>query len=1266
MKLKFGSRVNLAEVQLTRAIAILKHLFRDHICSIRDLTIMMLTSILLIVVTQPRQFSGVLSSLPIDYPSYIQNYNSIFNLNGVMSPLNFIGQFLLVLHVPILLIYLSLHIINYVATFLSMAFSIRYLFRKYFTRYSQNSLLPVIFANTLTIPYILNPQFGGAFGYPYLSFLPLIVVTLDYVFADFHTTENRIYIVKSFVLAAVVSLSIQDPRTFVYAIGIVFLFILYDTMRKALFSTTKTTAIQNLHQNVKVTVLFVVFFTLLNIRTIFGYIAIREFGNSIISNAVSSQLGIAFQTLPVLYTITGFANWYQNYDPFQGALLLGLIPIIIGAISLLAKNTRAFSGFLSMIFFIIITLSALPATSYLRYEIGNTVFFPYIVFFYPTFLVSTVVFPLAYLFCTLGIIAASECASRITLTIRLANTPITSVGTTENSLKTSRSRNRTYERSSKCKEHVFKLTFNKSVAILCVVILLSQTFVFYPKVVQISSLSNSEVPRSISGALDFMTKADPTGITYLIITGDSPSDQYLYLLSKSINTPQYSYLTSFLDYVILHRESHVSEILSWYGIEYIVFVLNATNTYSSGQTLAFLNSSTGLLLQYSFYPVYIFKDTNYAPTTYFNSTTEIFDAPLSYIPLSYTNIDSAFLPFYSVEPKQQPTLTKLISGIAGINLDSTDVESLFFKPQWETDIGTLPINQYPSGWQQTPIYWVGDSIASLVCTNQAPLTIHMNAFGDYYLFLLGGVAALNSYIGSGRATVKIVSANTSVFAHFNQTTYSPIPQWTFAGKIGVSGSLTLVSKSVYGYPFISRLVLVPASDYGGLISNSTDFLKTHRIIDFTDSSANSILGVNLTTNLMPGQPAEWILRVNNSVSHKQISYRVGGGKGTNTSSDVGISPFISGSSNSDNGNNVFQRYFFAYAAGTTVSNKGIFGNYSQSPNQISVTDVTTLSNLTYRGWPAVYEPATKQSSIGLWSNFSIDFPSQLSLYFTSTNWGINPGILVYWNNTVASLFDFNGKSYVNGVQTTNPAWKLLDGVWYRLQLSFGLNGSVVEVVTEANNGNSVGISVVRDVPTSFNYHLLIKSDNGNLYWNSMELLYTDDNGTPLELNFSHRISSLGLNNVDSNSSSINALVAVDNTSGMMFNGSNVQFFETAQNHTYPISSYYLGTLNSSLAYIYIAETGTLDYGTSDGSRAVSTQLNYYFSQNNFIEATTVTNSNYSFSFNYGMSEIHVGISTSTAVRSKEVSMLGYEITNAIICLLMTSVIVVLSRKRKNS
>ena len=1191
-------------------------------------------------------------NFPIEYHYFFGLNNSIYALNGTLSPYTYITLLFEYYKIPEGYYLFSFNMIQNILAFCSMAFSLRYFIMKYGSL-PKESLMPTIIGIAFAIPYMLNPASVGGFAYPYMFSLPLLFVGLDFVFSAPLPQKKHELIKKGILLSIVVSFNIFDPRTFVYAQFIVLFYILYKVIiTHALKSTSKY---------LQLYLSYISFFILLNVRTLLGYFTLGGVPSQIFSYTASSQLFLAYQNFPFIDSLSGVANWYQFYLPFNGSLWFSVIPSFVIRCAFVNKKMRKIMMPPFLIILIITVSISFNLVSKIDYMLGQTRFFSYAIFLYPTFLISILYYPLVYLLFGMGTFFIIECF----LTYRVKKMEYNKHYTINNG--------KNHDIPNSFKKGFFNVnnslihTINRikrpTLVVLIVLIVLSQVYLFASEAHTISEISNiPQIPSFVSKSIAAVDQKRPTGITYLDFSPNLPYGEDMSLIPNSIDLPQYSYLSSFIDYTLLNNYGNLSILLSYFGVQFIVFLHNNSYSLTNTLTLSHLMNTSGFKLIYSNRPAYVFENSYYRNMVSSNSLYEIFNTPISYIPLSTMNETFSTVPAYTVS--NQSHLNDLLTGIVGYNLSTTDLESLFFDKSWLLNIGDLTVNQFPSGWQTTPIYWTGDAIHSLTANGIANLSVRTNFSGKFSVFVLGGVAQIHNYYGSGKTQLDISSnSGQHISAQFNQLTYSPMIQWTYAGNLSIKNVVHLSWDGVGGHPFVSRLALVPINMMANLVNDSRTFVSNHNLIDFTTKSNVNLFGSTITTHPLPGERANFIVKIPN-VAFKygyKLSTSVGGANMSYTNhSYAGTSPMISNNLSYNSGYQVFSGYYAAIRNNMVINNSLQFGSYSQSSSETSVASVVTNQTFTLNGLPSVYEPAEKEGSVSLHTRFNLTTPFMLSIYAMSTKWGENPGFYLRSKGSNYSLLEFNGAFEKNGI-TSGAKLALNTDWWYKFIFAVNNTGTVNETVYSVKNSYTIGSFTVGNIGPVMNCSLDIRSDNGDIWWNLLEIMNTSKNGDlPLITNLNSFLNSG--TNFPLTHRYINAFVSLSlKLNRLNENASNVRFYLLSSGKETAIYSYYVGLSNSKIPNaLFAAEK--FSFKTHPNFTFISTYEGYSFVQATFIQSINVINSNLEFHYNYGMTGLYVINGTKFSVTTTLPSMSDYEYVNTFTIAIVVLTYIVIRRK----
>ena len=143
------------------------------------------------------------------------------------------------------------------------------------------------------------------------------------------------------------------------------------------------------------------FVALLNLRIILDDEYLRTTGAvSVLGNAASFQLGIAYQKFSPLFILSESRTWNFIYN--SKIYYLGLIPICLSVFGIFRKSARNISIFFLFLICVIIFISGTSMGVDLRYYIGQTPFYSYLFLIYPTYIVSILYVPLLLIPFSLG------------------------------------------------------------------------------------------------------------------------------------------------------------------------------------------------------------------------------------------------------------------------------------------------------------------------------------------------------------------------------------------------------------------------------------------------------------------------------------------------------------------------------------------------------------------------------------------------------------------------------------------------------------------------------------------------------------------------------------------------------------------------------------------------------------------------------------------------------------------------------------------------
>ena len=992
------------------------------------------------------------SDLPPLSPGYIQNFNSYIQTS--FNPLIGGGALesnIYLIEVPLRYIFgqnnfsLILLSVYFILSTFGVYFSSKYFIEKYinYNIYYKKISLSNIIAFSIGVIYPLNFYvFGGLGSYSiFYATFPITLMVLDKFIPQKKNTNLINMVVSALFVAIGMSISISDPRTIIYVFLITIAYWLYYIIvehKKISIVNTST-----------VFILGMFFLILLNLRTILDYEYLRTTGAvSILGNAASSQLGIAYQRFSPIYILSGSRLWNLIYN--SRIYYIGLIPICLSIFSVFKKSARNISIFFLLLICVIVFISGTFIGVDLRYYIGQTSLYSYLFLLYPTYIISILYVPLLLIPFSLGFyLVIYKIVSRI------YNIHFNFTGGLFKKFYSNEKYNST-----------LKLLF-----LIIIIMLLISPVIYYDS----NNVKNVDlyyktvnVPQYVYQAENIINSND-TGIVYVLGSGNGVFNALESNLT--VSTSWYSYITAYPQYLINNHLSNFSRTMALLGIQYIL-LYNESNS-----RVSYFNDQKGLKLIYSEKKINLYANAFYKPFVISHTGVYVaYDFPLVLNYIARSNISSPIIPFYEITNFSK--LEPYVKGIIGVNITSKDIIPLL-STNFSYNLNDLYVNQYPEGWQQLPLFWAGDTISGIMPKSSEPISIPLNNIqnGLYYIYIEGGIAATNGYYTTGSSILNISSrSNTSI--DINENNYAPVVKLFSGGMIYIKNSVIKINATVNkGTPMINELYLIPYNKYKSIVTQETLIRNRINIINYSNS-----IKIDPSYNIISGDTATWYVSVpsseinNHSVTVKtKIVSKTDG----NTS---GINYAISGIKKDDNGNSLFEFYpELNYSTGI-VNNTRYFGSYAQTQFGKSLAYVN-VSNLYYGYEKTIYLPAHPRiGSLALFTNETFGNNITVNLDVMSTDWGYNPGIIL--DNT---LIDFSGR--LEGMYPNYFPFSLRDNIWYNVYVSIVGNNISMWIFNQKSN---VLVYSVHYNLKEYNLRPLaspvgVRSDTGNLYFTNLKV-----------------------------------------------------------------------------------------------------------------------------------------------------------------------------------
>ena len=735
-------------------------------------------------------------------PLFESNYYSIMYLLSITT-----GKYY------ILLSNVIIFLIGYLSTF--------YLIMYFSRKYSKiNETLAFLIATCFSLIYSLYPFYGSGFYIVFDSFLPVIFILFDKFFTEYYLKARIDMLSAIFVVTLIASFAITDFRTILYVPAIFLSFFFFYNAINHTRSYFKKTAYMAL-----ISLLFLI---TLELRYIISVYLIAHIGTSALGSTFSLQTPIAYQSFPLLNSITGMIQWYTTYRP--DLVVIGLIPFLL---ILIALRISGKLNLLKLMVFILLALLLLDSYGgkTVNLIIGQTSFSSYLPILYPTYEIAVLYYPI--LIFTSGF-------SFVVVIDKIFH-------------------NQFFRNKSALKEHTNILKRLKHIApyiiSISILILLMSSQLYYLE----PTITNDQnekfydsVPIPLENAFKFLNNQNISG--HIIDIGNFSNSYYNYSYWPPYTfSPQAGWGANWflhpVDYFMEHNISNLANLLKYMGVQYILY------RFSNYDSFLYLENQKNLDLVFRNSSIYIFKNQNFTTQIQSNELYVVYNLPESMTILSSMNETIPIIPFYNLLQLQQPY--KFISGIVGYNLSFTSLEPLFLNTtdSFSKDIGSMPINNL-NGWQQMPVINSGDDVQALAPNRASTLNITLNApAGRYQILIVGGVSPVptatwnyGSQDFSANASLRIFSLNSSAKINIVQNSFSPylgvyhIDNFTYSGT-----DLNIQSfGDANGTPFLSYIYLIPMNFINLIKSEIDAYAKKINIINYTDVYHNN--GVFMSQN----------------------------------------------------------------------------------------------------------------------------------------------------------------------------------------------------------------------------------------------------------------------------------------------------------------------------------------------------------------------------------------------------------------------------------
>jgi len=721
----------------------------------------------------------------------IASYDSLFvdgaiesNYNLLLLPFMYIGPSVRDI------VYI---LFTFIIAFLSVSYSVDYFFTRYISR--ELSRMEIFLVQvSASISLTLSFYFGGGQFFVYsffIALLPFGLTVFDRILSSGEQKNWREIITGSIVTGATASLLVVDTRTLVYTVLILLGFELY--------SVTIRPSFRNVLRVIEILSATALFYALINIRFFIAIFLLRNDGVTAIGDIVPVQLFISYMRYNFYYAITGSANWSGAYN--SKYVLLGLISFITALIPLFMKKVKPIILFFVLIIFTLVAYATIIAPIF-NYYIGQTSFYPYLVYSDIDYVFNVLYDPFLYLMFGLGLLALMLYARKLKKRGKLVGT------------------------------------------ILVVVILATQFAYLYPEATGIHSSNRTvQVPGYIRDASEYLYSLNISGNVLVIANFSVETNQYLTLPNAiTSDTGWNGWLLSYPDYLMSVNFPAFARAMTYFGVQYIVY-----NSLNFSSYAAYLDHQAGLRDVFSSGPLHIYYNKYFEPKIETHSGFYIaYNVPMAIEYLSLLNITVPIVPFYDVNNFSR--IENYTSGVILPDNDSQIMPSLFADSNnsYTINMGSMTVNQAPHGWQIAPVIFLGDQLNAIFESSSAsPVPLNVRTHipeGRYYVYVEGGVSVSSQY-GSSSEGFSISSGNQSVNAIFNQTTFAPVISESYAGILNVTtGTLKIAPTSEGGpyEPFISKITMVPVENMNSIINHVNNF-STSRLIAGYPANLSSTL-----------------------------------------------------------------------------------------------------------------------------------------------------------------------------------------------------------------------------------------------------------------------------------------------------------------------------------------------------------------------------------------------------------------------------------------
>ena len=685
---------------------------------------------------------------------------------------------------------------------ISFYYSIKYFFKKYKfqerfgTKFQK--LIPILFA-IFAFSYVTNPA-SAYFSFwqqnsSFVAFSPILLAATDYSFSHFFATKYDFYIKKALPVALICILSSADPRTLVYSILLVLIVGIYY------FIFQKDLRIQNILAFLLI--FFLIF--LIDIR-VFAVIYTSHSYLTSVSQAIGSQQSWAIDYFfPFLNSMNNTALYWPwvIYDRFT---VFSYFPAFFLILFTFSKRSKGILRFLSLFYLILILfISNVFSFGIFIGDLLIKLVPNYTFIFFPMYAVEILI-PISFLISSLGIFYVLE---------------------------------RIHEHlpKSQFKLKVDKFIFfrkkSKLFALFIVFFMIASQFLFFAPTYESGSYGGLYSPISPPKALDAAGLKLLNSTGYNLIVGPRfgyPPPSSVWNTDREAIQLLASYKNSIGGTVSQLNSPNLAKDLVMEGVQNIV-IDNIYGNFNS--TIQNLSRDSGLKEEFNQGYITIFTNLYYHHIRHENGIFLDYGYPTSNFIIENSNFTPINIPYYG-----QKIPINYVSGIMGVNVSLTDVQSLIYQ-NFSINLLNLSKRYTPNpttsgnSWGYSISYYpIGAPGITISGKNNETLSYHINR-GSYRVIIAG--FNINRY-----ASLTVSNGfGTNLTENFS---YNNLPtlnlKWVNYGTISTNGQLYFTN---HGGLYITSIELVPIADYLNNQSYMHNYANKISILSIQNYSDNNLM-----------------------------------------------------------------------------------------------------------------------------------------------------------------------------------------------------------------------------------------------------------------------------------------------------------------------------------------------------------------------------------------------------------------------------------------